>query len=152
MPNDHTATANVLSLTSLEGKPRTKSAGASRRDRAAADRDLMRERFGTPNYTPVPPIELSEAAKRHWDAAVKALPLAQRRAGVEDALMRYSVAMATYEMATMQIERNGLLARGRAGEAVKSPMLSIRTSAAVAIREARHELGLPAAYRGKAKS
>src|SRR6476646_5640643 len=107
MPHDRNSTAPVLGLISGERKSRTMTAAereAFERGRAAAERELLREKFGGLNYDPVPPIDLSDVARKHWDAGLRAIPKALRRPGCEDALCRYALAMTTLQQATAELE------------------------------------------------
>ena len=143
------STTPNLSLIAGERKSRTMTAAerqAFERGRAEAERALLRERVGTPDYHPVPPIELSEAARKHWDQGLKAIPLVLRRPGIEDALCRYSLGMELIERSTAELELMGLLTTGRQGELVRNPLLIVRSSAFVQVREARRELGFPTSW------
>ena len=151
MKND-TATAPNLKVIASDQRPRGMSAAereAYQAGRAAAQRQTLRELYGGENYEPQVPFDLSDMARKHWDAAVQAVPGVLRKRGIEDALARYCIGMATLEKANAEIEKTGLLSRGREGQSVKNPLLSIRSSAMFQIREARNDLGFPSLFRSK---
>ena len=145
MANDRTATAPDLNLISSERKPRTMTATereAFDRGRAAAERAMMRERFGAIDFIPQPPFPLTDVARRHWDQGLRGIPTALRKPGCEDALARFAIAMETIERSTTELNRMGLLIEGRQGAPVKNPVASIRASAMTQVERARRELGL----------
>jgi P27 family predicted phage terminase small subunit len=96
---------------------------------------------------PRAPSHLSLEAQARWRDIVESLPVELLTRADEVTLERAAEAWAVYRETAIKLDASGLLVKGRMGEAIKNPLLSIMRQASADLDRCSWQLGLSPAAR-----